>query len=51
VRLGVLSVVSNCRALGEGHCLDPEKLSYFVPDETIKEGEMSLKEVKRFLSE
>ena len=38
-------------ALYGGHCLDPKKLSYFVPEKTIEEGELTLKEVKKILSE
>jgi hypothetical protein len=38
-------------ALYEGHCLDPEKLSYFVPEKTIDEGELTLEEVKKILKQ
>jgi hypothetical protein len=36
--------------LYEGHCLDPERLSYFLPEKTIEEGELTLEEVKKILS-
>lgn len=38
-------------ALYEGHCLDPEKLSYFLPEKIIEEGELTLEQVKRILSQ
>jgi len=37
-------------ALYGGHCLDPKKLSYFLPEDTIEEGELSLEEAKGILS-
>jgi len=37
-------------ALYEGHCLDPERLSYFLPENTIEEGDLTLEEVKKILS-
>ena len=37
--------------LYKGYCLDPERLSYFLPDKTIDEGELSLEEVKKIISE
>jgi len=36
-------------ALYRGHCLDPKNLSYFLPEDTIEEGELSLEEAKGFL--
>ncbi len=38
-------------ALYEGHCLDPKKLSYFLSEKTTAEGELTLDEVKKILSE
>jgi hypothetical protein len=37
--------------LYKGHCLDPERLSYFQPDKTIDKGELTLEEIKKILSE
>jgi len=36
--------------LYKGHCLDPERLSYFLPEKTMEEGEITLEEVKKILS-
>lgn len=30
----------------KGHCLDPEKLSYFIPEKTLARGEMTLEEIR-----
>jgi hypothetical protein len=35
----------------EGYCLDPERLSYFLQEKTIEEGELTLEEIKKILSE
>ncbi|MGA2460450.1 MAG: hypothetical protein ABSF82_03410 [Candidatus Bathyarchaeia archaeon] len=37
-------------ALYEGRCLDPKRLSYFLPDRTIEEGNLTEKEVRRILA-
>jgi len=29
-----------------GHCLDPKKLSYFIPEETLVEGDMIFEEIR-----
>lgn len=30
----------------KGHCLDPKKLSYFIPEKTLAEGEMTVEEIR-----
>jgi len=30
----------------QGHCLDPEKLSYFIPEKTLAEGDMTVEEIR-----
>lgn len=30
----------------KGHCLDPKKLSYFIPERTLAEGEMTVEEIR-----
>jgi len=30
-----------------GHCLDPKKLSYFIPEKTLAEGDMTLEETRK----
>ena len=37
-------------ALYEGRCLDPKGLSYFVPERTIEEGNLTLEEVRKILA-
>jgi len=37
-------------ALYEGRCLDPKKLSYFSPERTIEEGNLTLEEVRKILA-
>jgi hypothetical protein len=36
-------------ALYQGHCLDPENLSYFIPEKTVEEGFLTLEEVREIL--
>jgi len=31
----------------KGHCLDPKKLSYFIPEKTLAEGEMTVGEIRK----
>ena len=33
-------------ALYKGHCLDPKKLSYFIPERTLTEGDMTIEEIR-----
>jgi hypothetical protein len=33
-------------ALYEGHCLDRKKLSYFIPEKTLAEGEMTTEKIR-----
>lgn len=37
-------------ALYEGRCLDPERLSYFLPERTIEEGNLTEEEIRRILA-
>lgn len=37
-------------ALYEGRCLDPKGLSYFIPERTIEEGNLTLKEARKILA-
>ena len=30
----------------KGHCLDPKKLSYFIPERTLAEGDMTVEEIR-----
>jgi len=30
----------------EGHCLDPKRLSYFIPEKTLAEGDMTIEEIR-----
>ena len=30
----------------KGHCLDPKKLSYFIPERTLTEGDMTIEEIR-----
>ena len=30
----------------KGHCLDPERLSYFVPEKTLAEGDMTVEKIR-----
>lgn len=30
----------------KGHCLDPKKLSYFMPEKTLAEGDMTVEEIR-----
>lgn len=36
-------------ALYEGRCLDPQRLSYFLPERTIEEGYLTEEEVRKIL--
>ena len=36
--------------LYEGRCLEPQKLSYFLKEKTIDEGDLSLKEIRKILT-
>jgi len=36
-------------ALYEGRCLDPKALTYFLPEKTVKEGNLTLDEVRKIL--
>lgn len=29
-----------------GHCLDPKKLSYFIPEKTLAEGDMTVEKIR-----
>lgn len=37
-------------ALYEGRCLDPKRLSYFLPERTIEEGNLTEEEVRKILT-